>query len=223
VAISAGTTYVASYFAPLGRYASDLDYFTTGVDNAPLHALASSGAGGNGVYAYAGTSSFPASTYQSSNYWVDVVFALSVPPTSTPTPTPTSGPQTITFETAPGQDRPLNDQYPSRVIDWGTGSWYLSAPYGVFTGKSISFNGPSMTRATFAFVTPRRLNQVKAYNGGTTTSVITLSCLGQAPATASVGVGLVQTINTGWTGVCTGVTVDSTNGWDTNFDNFVIQ
>jgi hypothetical protein len=31
-----------------------------------------------------------------------------------------------------------------------------------------------------------------------------------------------MTITTGWTGACTTVTVATTNGWDTNFDNFVI-
>ena len=40
VAITAGTVYVASYLAPVGRYAGDAGYFaTTGVDNGPLHAL----------------------------------------------------------------------------------------------------------------------------------------------------------------------------------------
>jgi hypothetical protein len=31
------------------------------------------------------------------------------------------------------------------------------------------------------------------------------------------------TISTGWTGTCTSVTIASTNGWDTNFDNLVIS
>ena len=40
VAITANTVYVASYHAPVGRYANDNAYFATaGVDNPPLHAL----------------------------------------------------------------------------------------------------------------------------------------------------------------------------------------
>ena len=40
VAITAGTIYVASYFAPVGHYAGDGGYFAaSGVDNPPLHAL----------------------------------------------------------------------------------------------------------------------------------------------------------------------------------------
>ena len=40
VAITANTTYVASYYAPSGHYAADGGYFASkGVDNGPLHAL----------------------------------------------------------------------------------------------------------------------------------------------------------------------------------------
>ncbi len=76
VAITAGTVYVASYFAPVGHYAGDGAYFATkGVDNGPLHALQNGVSGGNGVYVYGSASAFPSSTYNSANYWVDVVFS----------------------------------------------------------------------------------------------------------------------------------------------------
>jgi hypothetical protein len=77
VAVSANTTYVASYRAPNGRYAADTGYFAgAGVDNGALHLLRDDvSSGGNGVYAYGGTSVlFPSSTFQATNYWVDVVF-----------------------------------------------------------------------------------------------------------------------------------------------------
>src|SRR5215469_6741166 len=76
VAITANTVYVASYFSPSGDFSVDRNYFaTTGVNNPPLQALVNGGSGGgNGVYAYGSTSQFPVGTYQSSNYWVDVVF-----------------------------------------------------------------------------------------------------------------------------------------------------
>jgi hypothetical protein len=76
VAIAANTVYVASYFAPNGGYAYDGAYFaTSGVDRAPLHALSNSAGGGNGVYQYGATSSFPSAAYNATNYWVDVVFS----------------------------------------------------------------------------------------------------------------------------------------------------
>jgi hypothetical protein len=32
----------------------------------------------------------------------------------------------------------------------------------------------------------------------------------------------VTTIQTGWTGTCTSVTISSSNGWYTNFDDLVL-
>ncbi|TBA76153.1 DUF4082 domain-containing protein [Rhizobium ruizarguesonis] len=68
VHIAAGTTYVASY-STTGSYVATANYFTTAHTNGALTALA----GSNGVYAVGG-SAFPTSSYQSSNYWVDVVY-----------------------------------------------------------------------------------------------------------------------------------------------------
>jgi hypothetical protein len=75
IPVTAGTTYVASYFAPNGGYAYDSGAFANaGVDNPPLHALQSSISGGNGVYGYSSSPSFPAGSFNATNYWVDVVF-----------------------------------------------------------------------------------------------------------------------------------------------------
>ncbi len=51
------------------------------MDNAPLHALANGVSGGNGVYSYGTGSAFPNQTFNSSNYWVDVVFEAGPAPT----------------------------------------------------------------------------------------------------------------------------------------------
>jgi hypothetical protein len=75
VAVAASSTYVASYFAPNGHYAVNTGYFTTAVINPPLRALANGEDGGNGLYLYTATGGFPVSTFNASNYWVDVVFA----------------------------------------------------------------------------------------------------------------------------------------------------
>jgi Domain of unknown function (DUF4082)/Bacterial Ig-like domain/Bacterial Ig domain len=69
IAVTAGTTYIASYLAPNGGYADDSGGLASAVLNVPLTALAS-----GGVYAYGSSSTFPSNTYNSSNYWVDVVF-----------------------------------------------------------------------------------------------------------------------------------------------------
>ena len=74
VAVTAGTTYVASYFAPNGHYSVDRRRPRSAVDNAPLHALAQRPSA-NGVYAYGAASAFPSNTYNAANYWVDVLYA----------------------------------------------------------------------------------------------------------------------------------------------------
>ena len=80
VAITANTVYVASYHTNVGHYADDHNYFaTSGVVNAPLHALADGVSGSNGVYNYGSTSAFPSNSYMASNYWVDVVFTADPP------------------------------------------------------------------------------------------------------------------------------------------------
>jgi hypothetical protein len=76
IPITANTIYVASYHTNLGGYAADRSFFSSsGVDAPPLHALSNAVAAGNGVYIYGSASAFPNQTYQSTNYWVDLVFA----------------------------------------------------------------------------------------------------------------------------------------------------
>jgi hypothetical protein len=77
VSIAANTTYVASYHTTSGFFSFTSSFFTSQVDSPPLHALSDAAAGGNGTYAYSSTPVFPSNSYQSSNYFVDVVFAAS--------------------------------------------------------------------------------------------------------------------------------------------------
>jgi hypothetical protein len=91
VAISANTTYIASYHAPAGRYASIGAYFKlVGFDNPPLHAPVDGGIGGsNGIYKYGAAGGLftggPPNTFNSENYIVDVVFDDQLrPDTSSP-------------------------------------------------------------------------------------------------------------------------------------------
>ena len=77
VAVTAGTTYVASYLAPQGRYAGDDGFFSSPFVNSPLTATGS-------VYRYGSGGVFPTSTYNNSTYWVDVVFTGSAIADTTP-------------------------------------------------------------------------------------------------------------------------------------------
>jgi hypothetical protein len=141
--------------------------------------------------------------------------------TATATRTPATGSQSVTFDDRAGQNQALNGQYPSGVIDWGTNKWYHSGPWRAFTTKSVSFSSAGVTSQSFTFLTPRRLVSLQAYNGGNSASTVTLACARKPTKSISLAAGQLATISTGWTGTCTTVTVGSTNGWDTNFDNLV--
>jgi hypothetical protein len=135
-----------------------------------------------------------------------------------------AGAVTVTFNDLANPDRVLTGQYPTGIINWGTGSsWYLSGPWQLFTTKSISFNGSAQTSGSFSFVAAYRLVSLQAYNGGTGSTTVTLSCPGQTSAQQAVAAGAVATISTGWTAACTPVTISNTNGWNTNFDNLVVN
>ncbi len=74
VPITAGTTYVVSYFSASGDYVSTLDYFTQQVGTGPVHGLADGTDGPNGLYQYTAATTLPTQSFRSSNYYVDVVF-----------------------------------------------------------------------------------------------------------------------------------------------------
>jgi hypothetical protein len=79
VPVTAGTTYVASYYAPLGHYSVTPAGLASGRDNGGLHAIANSSSP-DGLYVYTGAAAFPTESYNSSNYYVDVTFAPLIAP-----------------------------------------------------------------------------------------------------------------------------------------------
>jgi hypothetical protein len=103
VAITAGTTYVASYFDPSGHYSVTSGGLTSAVDNPPLHALANSQTP-NGRYVYGAASAFPTLSHNASSYLVDVLFAPSPVPgqVTNVTATPGQGSASVTWSAPPG-------------------------------------------------------------------------------------------------------------------------
>ena len=131
-AVTAGTTYVVSYFAPQGQYAVTQNAFTANVVKGPLTAPAA----GNGRYRYGG--GFPTSTWQQSNYFVDVVFTPAPPvPQSVTGTVPAAGATGVstfstvsaTLATAPAS---------------GTPTLALTGPSGAVAG-SVAYNPTSRT------------------------------------------------------------------------------
>jgi hypothetical protein len=151
VMVTAGTTYVVSYYAPHGGYAVDPNTFTSAVTNGYLTAPA----GANGLYLY-GSNTFPTSSYQSSNYWVDPLFV----PTGSPSPSPSPTPGVTIF----GSATPANANWPdTSAIEVGvqftadvngsvTGVRFYkgSQNTGTHTGSLWSATGTRLATGTFS-------------------------------------------------------------------------
>ena len=161
VSITAGVTYVASYSNPTGRYARELNRFTTlPVVSAggTLTAPASGGpAGLNGVYR-SGTFGFPTSSFNDANYFVDVIFT----PNSSSTVfdlTSMTGPACSTTGTPNiSSATVVTNPLPAGTISSPTSSGVAGQPQNlVFTASagtgpySLTINGgpfPGVTTAT---------------------------------------------------------------------------
>lgn len=90
VSVTAGTTYVASVTMNDGRYIATPNYFTTNIVNGPLTAPSGASSGGNGIF-NVNAGSFPSTASgNNSNYWIDVAFFATDPPSVTGV-TPTNG------------------------------------------------------------------------------------------------------------------------------------
>jgi hypothetical protein len=141
--VTANATYVASYFAPNGHYAADGGYFEAGKTTGPLYFPSSSESGGNGVFAYASNSTYPNGTWNSTNYWVDVIFtAAGGPADPTPPVVTITGPTgAATFTASSGTlvlSGTASDNVGVTQVTWtnsrggsgsatGTASWSTSA------------------------------------------------------------------------------------------------
>jgi Domain of unknown function (DUF4082)/Secretion system C-terminal sorting domain len=79
VSIAANTTYMVTVFSSAGNYVASDNYFSSAVTSGPLTALANS-TSTNGMYFFGseqtGTTNFGSwQSFQSTNYWADVIFA----------------------------------------------------------------------------------------------------------------------------------------------------
>ena len=180
VAVSANTTYVASYHTDTGHYAEDDNFFATSAyDSAPLHALAAGTDGPNGVYA-SGASAFPTQTYQSANYYVDVVFASSGPDTTPPTVTSVN-PAAGTTGVATGTTVKATFSEPVQAATITTSTFTL-ATAGATVPATVAYDSASQTAtltpsAAFAASTTytAAVSGVKDIAGNTMTAPFTWS------------------------------------------------
>ena len=133
IPISPNTTYIAAYYAPTGQYADVYQGLTQGVTTGPLSVPASSTVGGNGVYVYG--RGFPTSTWDNSNYFVDVLYTSAAPAPY------------LRLSFSPANPSVTSAAPLGTVVATINASWSNGAP---FTG-TLSFGAPySNDKATFA-------------------------------------------------------------------------
>jgi Domain of unknown function (DUF4082)/Bacterial Ig domain/Putative Ig domain/Immunoglobulin domain len=147
VAVTANTVYVASYHSTIGHWSADWNFFaSSGVDNAPLHALANTSGMPDGRYTYGSSSAFPSST-NTANYWVDVAFtgnsggAVAPSITGQPVNQTVATGQTATFSVTASGTAPLAYQWKKNgtAISGATASSYTTP------ATSSSDNGAAFT------------------------------------------------------------------------------
>ncbi len=129
VPVEAGSTYVASYFAPNGHYSASSRYFTNLVVNPPL---SSSGAGG----VYADGDAFPNKSYLETNYYVDVIFTTSdADPPSVSAVSPENG-DTVDV------DSKVTATF-ARAVDASSIEFKLTGPGGAAVNGQTSYDSSS--------------------------------------------------------------------------------
>ena len=106
VAINANTTYIASTHGTT-YYATANALLNAGVDNAPLHALKNGVDGPNAVFAYGAGTVFPNQSFNSANYWADVVFVAA------------SSPQTVVSVSGTPQSTTVGTTFATALQDEG--------------------------------------------------------------------------------------------------------
>ena len=146
VAITANTTYVASYHAPRGNYAFSLDFFAAGaVNNPPLRALGDGEDGGNGVYGYGPSGTFPTGVYRTENYWVDVVYDSSTGPDTTPPRITGELPPSGSDGVPAGANVAVAFSEPMTASSITTATLQLRDPAGNLVPAAVSYDTGSLT------------------------------------------------------------------------------
>ncbi|MET0313930.1 MAG: DUF4082 domain-containing protein, partial [Hansschlegelia sp.] len=128
------------------------NYFATAKVNGQLTAPADAAGAANGVYTYGPSGGFPSSTFNQSNYFVDVVFN----PGSTPPPPATQSlfassdtPTTITQND--GQSVELGVKFTSSAAGTITGIRFYKGPQNVGTHQARLWNAAGTVLATATF------------------------------------------------------------------------
>ncbi|MBW4717933.1 DUF4082 domain-containing protein [Saccharothrix obliqua] len=138
VTVQANTTYVVSYFAPNGHYAATPGYFDgQSAGYGAIRALSNGTDGPNGLYRYNGAG-FPTSSYNGTNYWVDVVYRSGLNGDTTPPALDNRAPGVDATDVA--LDSALVLGFPEAMDPASTQVW-LTDPGGAKLSGTVTLSG----------------------------------------------------------------------------------
>ncbi len=180
VRLSPDSSYIASYYAPLGHYAATARGFARTLGRGPLQAQST----GNGLYAYTTQAggTFPTQSLND-NYWVDVLFTPAATSARTPllaalSPTPTAGaadrPGSLwsagqrprSGAQADGRSADVGVRFDSSTPGYITGLRFYKAAgnTGVHIASLFTATGSLLARATFISETDTGWQDVRFTN-----------------------------------------------------------
>jgi Domain of unknown function (DUF4082)/Fibronectin type III domain/Bacterial Ig domain len=204
VTINQNTTYVAAYLAPKGHYSDTPSAFATaGLSNPPLQAL-SNAVSANGVFTYSSTSTFPSSTSNATNYWVDVDFVPTPLPDQVTNVSATEGPQSATVTwSAPASGGPVttytvtpyigSEAQPATTVTGSppaTSATVKGLKGGTtytFTVQASNANGAGPVSAQSNAVTPTGSSTPSAPSGATASAATSQAFLTWSPPASEGG------------------------------------
>ncbi|SDT55621.1 DUF4082 domain-containing protein [Actinoplanes derwentensis] len=156
VPVTAGQTYVASYWASNGNYSYNPGFFNEAYTTSDRYLTAPAGA--NGLYKY-GADDFPTADWNSTNYWVDPLFVTDEPAPPLPTqPDPPAGASTLLGSTTPvvpafndGSAIEVGARFSSSVAGTVRGLRFYKGEGngGAHTGTLWSAGGTELAQGTF--------------------------------------------------------------------------
>jgi hypothetical protein len=114
---------------------------------------------------------------------------------------------------------PLLGQYPSGVIDWGSGEWKIGTPYGKFGTFTLALSDPNAMRAEFNFYSPRIFAGVDVYNDGDQNATFTVRSPETREMSHTIKPKELLHFRTGWRDPSSKVIFDFTDGRALRFDN----
>ncbi|QNI34827.1 hypothetical protein H7849_06545 [Alloacidobacterium dinghuense] len=114
---------------------------------------------------------------------------------------------------------PLLGQYPSGVIDWGSGEWKTGTPFGKFGTFTLVTSDPKATQAEFKFYAPRIFAGVDVYNDADKDATLTVHAPENREVSFTIKAKQLIRLRTDWRDPCSQVVFDFTNGHALRFDN----